>query len=71
MGLTARFDEPEFRKTLELIEAKAVRYGVSRGYHVVRPDEELLREKVRAGYSFLAYGMDSLFLQAGGKLPTL
>ncbi|MDR1685310.1 MAG: 2,4-dihydroxyhept-2-ene-1,7-dioic acid aldolase [Desulfovibrio sp.] len=71
MGLTARFDEPEFIKTLERIEAKAVQYGVSRGYHVVRPDEPLLRDKVRAGYTFLAYGMDSLFLQTGGKLPAL
>jgi 2-dehydro-3-deoxyglucarate aldolase len=71
MGLTARFDAPEFTAVLERIESKAARYGISRGYHVVRPDEALLREKIRAGYSFLAYGMDSLFLQAGGKLPVL
>ncbi|MDR1947119.1 MAG: 2,4-dihydroxyhept-2-ene-1,7-dioic acid aldolase [Desulfovibrio sp.] len=71
MGLTACFDDPEFKKTLERIEAKAVQYGISRGYHVVRPDEALLREKIRAGYSFLAYGMDSLFIQTGGKPPAL
>lgn len=71
MGLTGRFDHPDFTAAAARIEAKARAHGIAPGFHVVRPEPELLREKIRQGYTFLAYGMDSVFLQAGGAPPNL
>lgn len=71
MGLTGRFESPEFLKALELIEQKAREHGVALGYHVVQPDDELLRQKISVGYSFLAYGIDTVFLRSGAAMPRL
>lgn len=69
MGLTGCFEHPDFLAALALIEEKARLHGLAMGYHVVQPDQMLLRSKIAAGYSFLAYGIDSVFLQAGAQLP--
>lgn len=69
MGLTGRFDHPDFLAALALIEQKCKLHNLAMGYHVVQPDGALLREKIAAGYAFLAYGIDSVFLQAGARLP--
>jgi 2-dehydro-3-deoxyglucarate aldolase len=71
MGLTGRFDEPAFLDVVARIERKAEEYRIGKGYHVVWPDEAALRDKIRSGYTFLAYGMDSVFLRKGGKVPEL
>lgn len=69
MGLTGRLDHPGFIAALTQIENKAKEHGVARGFHVVQPDEAALRKKIAEGYAFLAYGIDSLFLQASGSRP--
>ena len=69
MGLTGRFDHPDFLDALASIEKKADEHSVNKGYHVVQPDEESLREKTAQGYTFIAYGIDALFLQKSGKCP--
>ena len=32
------------------------------GYHVINPDNTLVLEKIKAGYSFIAFSLDTLFL---------
>jgi 2-dehydro-3-deoxyglucarate aldolase len=69
MNLTGRFDHPDFLGALAFIELKAREHGVALGYHVVQPDEKALHAKIAEGYSFLAYGIDALFLQLSGRHP--
>jgi 2-dehydro-3-deoxyglucarate aldolase len=69
MGCPARFDDPHFLAALALIEERAAAHGTARGYHVVEPDAEEARRKAAAGYTFIAYGLDSLFLQRTGGRP--
>lgn len=69
MGLTGRFDHPDFLAALSLIEQKAEEHSVGKGYHVVQPSEDDLRTKIAQGYVFIAYGIDALFLQRGGRRP--
>lgn len=69
MGLTGRFSHPDFTAALTLIEKKAEEHGLAKGYHVVQPDPAALDAKIREGYSFLAYGIDAVFLQAAGRRP--
>ncbi len=69
MGLTAQFGHPDFLAALASIEKKAAEHKVPKGYHVVEPDEDTLRGKIAGGYTFIAYGIDSLFLQRSGRRP--
>lgn len=69
MGLTGNFEAPEFLYVLEEIEKTAEKHGVPKGYHVVEPDEKALRDKISEGYSFLAYGIDAVFIKKGGQCP--
>lgn len=69
MNLVGQFDHPDFLGVLAFIELKARKHGVALGYHVMQPDEEVLHAKIAEGYSFLAYGIDALFLQLGGRPP--
>ena len=71
MGLTGGFQEPLFLQAIARIEAKAREHGIGLGYHVVQPDPGVLRAKAAAGYSFLAYGIDAVFLRAGAAAPKL
>lgn len=69
MGLTAQFEHPEFVETLRSIREKAKDAGVPVGLHIVLPDGEILKEKIEAGYQFIAYGTDAVFLWQGAACP--
>ncbi|MDR1360541.1 MAG: 2,4-dihydroxyhept-2-ene-1,7-dioic acid aldolase [Deltaproteobacteria bacterium] len=69
LGCAAGFDEPGFLAALALIEERSAAHGLPKGYHVVDPDEKELRRKAAEGYTFLAYGIDSLFLRKHGGRP--
>ena len=71
MGLTGCFDHPDFLSALALIEQKAKAHTLGKGYHVVQPREEDLRAKTAQGYTFIAYGIDALFLQQAGRRPVV
>lgn len=62
MGLTARFDDPEFRATMERIRSTADHHGIPVGVHVVAPEREQLRQRLAEGYRFLAYSIDAVML---------
>ena len=69
MNCTGRFDDPEFIAVLETIRTKAEAHGMPRGYHVVAPEPETLAARVKDGYTFLAYGIDALFLMGAARCP--
>ncbi len=54
---------------MAFIELKAREHGVALGYHVVQPDEKALNAKIAEGYSFLAYGIDAVFLTRAAANP--
>ena len=62
MGLTGELDHPDvikaFKKVLHLSKKK----GVPTGMHVVVADETKLKETVEAGYGFIAYSVDGVYL---------
>lgn len=69
MGLTGRFDHPDFLSALAEISQKAERHGLAKGIHVVEPDPDELMSRVSQGYSFLAYGIDAVFLARAALNP--
>lgn len=38
------------------------------GFHVVPPEAQLMNEKIKEGYSFLGFSLDTMFLSAGIKI---
>lgn len=69
MGLTGRFDHPDFRAAMERIDGACRRHHVRMGLHVVRPDPGELERQVAAGCRFIAYGIDAVFLWQAAERP--
>jgi len=68
LGIPGQFDNPEFIKILETIIAEVKKSPVALGLHIVHPDEEILQERIRQGFTFIGYGMDTIFLLEGSRL---
>lgn len=62
MGLTAQFNKQEFISTMDNIKSKADNARVPCGVHVVAPSANELNDRLSAGYRFIAYSIDSVFL---------
>jgi 2-dehydro-3-deoxyglucarate aldolase len=63
LGVPGQFNHPAFLKAMKKIQHAIDKNAhVSPGFHVVLPEPNLVKEKVREGYTFLAYSLDSLFL---------
>ncbi len=64
MGLTARFDHPEFCAAMNIIHSKSAAKSVPSGVHVVLPQPDQLKLRIDEGYRFLAYSIDAVMLQS-------
>ncbi len=69
MGVTGKFDVPEFSQAIERIRAACRDAQVPCGMHVVEPDAAMLAQRVAEGYRFLAYSIDAVFLRASATNP--
>ncbi len=69
MGLTGRFDHPDFKEAMDRIAAACARHGVRMGLHIVQPDPQALKREIAAGARFIAYGIDSVFLWSAAQRP--
>lgn len=62
LGVPGNFEDPKMIETMEAIQSISAKINASGGFHVVSPDPALVKEKIEQGYTFLAYGVDFLFL---------
>lgn len=69
MGITAQFELPEFIRVTDRIKTLCRNHGISCGVHVVMPEPEVLKERIKEGYRFIAYSLDSVFLNTSALLP--
>jgi len=63
LGVPGEFDHPKVTEALELIEKKANQHKITKGVHIVEMDPALLEKNLRAGYKFIAYGVDFRVLE--------
>lgn len=68
---TAEFTHPEFESLMARIKNAGARAGVACGLHIVAPSPEELRRRQADGFRFLAYSIDSVFLNHGALRPQL
>jgi len=64
MGVTAQFSHRNFSTVMKKILATAKKANIAAGVHVVMPSENELEDKIREGYRFLAYSIDSVMLSS-------
>ncbi|WP_292426074.1 HpcH/HpaI aldolase/citrate lyase family protein [Methanoregula sp.] len=63
MGFPGKFDDPRFTGKVSEIIQKVRKSPVALGFHIVHPSESDLAMKLQQGFTFIAYGMDTIFLQ--------
>ncbi len=62
IGKPGEFESPELKEVLGKVMAVSKRLKTISGFHVVPPDYKQVKEKIRQGYRFIAYSLDTLFL---------
>ena len=62
LGIPGQFEHPQFLETLDQIRRVAAKAPAAKGYHVVPPQPQLVIDKIKDGYTFIAYSDDFLFL---------
>ena len=62
MGITGEFERKEFADVMARIHLLCGQKNMPCGIHIVTPDENLLTQRINEGYRFIAYGIDSVFL---------
>jgi len=70
MGITAKFEAPEFVAAMNRIRALCGQRNIPCGVHVVMPDANVLKQRIAEGYRFLAYSIDAVFLDRASANPT-
>lgn len=62
LNMTADFERTEFKSAIAEIVNKCANYRIPCGIHVVDPNPGVLRQRIAEGYRFLAYAIDTVFL---------
>ena len=62
LGCPGEFDRPEVKAELQKYEKICNELNKPMGFHIVQPDPELANEYKLKGYTFLAVGLDTLYL---------
>jgi len=62
IGLIGQLDHPEINAALEKVLDAAANAGIGCGIHVVHPDSKAISQVIKKGYTFLALGVDMIFL---------
>jgi len=71
MGITAKFESPQFISVMDRIRTLCSQHSISCGIHVVMPDIMALELRIAEGYRFIAYSLDAVFLQNSAKLTRI
>ncbi len=69
LGITGEFENKKYLETLSKILSMCAKHKMPCGIHVVQPDPKMLEQRISEGYIFIAYGVDTVFLNHGAALP--
>jgi len=69
MGITAQFENSVFIAAMERIRTLCFKSNIPCGVHVVMPDVNMLKLRIKEGYKFIAYSIDSVFFNTSSISP--
>jgi len=67
----SQFDHLKFKEMMNKIRSQCSAARIACGVHVVKPSREELQERVNEGDRFLAYSVDSVFLNYFSERPNI
>jgi 2-keto-3-deoxy-L-rhamnonate aldolase RhmA len=62
LGMPGQYDKPAVKNLLDDYEKICKKLFAPLGFHVVSSDSNLVKEKINAGYTFIAFSLDTIFL---------
>ena len=69
LGVTGDFEDKKYKDVLSKILDVCAKQKMACGIHVVQPDKQMLDRRISEGYTFIAYGVDTVFLNHGATAP--
>lgn len=71
MGITAKFNDPDFLSAMQKVKTFSDNFSVPCGLHIVDPSIDSLKNTIHDGFTFMAYSIDAVFLHKGSVNPLL
>ena len=62
MGITGQFQNKKFKETINNILHLSKKHKIASGIHIIEPSKTQLKIRIKEGYSFIAYSLDSVML---------
>ncbi len=62
MGIPGALTHPKVEKAVARVMAAARKHGIPAGYHSVSADPQMALKRVKQGFHFLGFSLDSIFL---------
>jgi len=62
IGNPGKYDDDDVKEVLHRYEETVNKYNKLVGFHVIQPDYKLVLDKIKKGYNFIAFSLDTLFL---------
>ena len=69
LGIIGDFENKKYKDVLNKILEVCAKQKMPCGIHVVQPDPKMLEQRIREGFTFIAYGVDTVFLNHGAVAP--
>lgn len=71
LGFTGETNHPKVEEAIQVILKKCEEISLPVGIHVVKPTEKELKQKIDLGFRFIAYSIDTVFLNNSCQLPKI
>ena len=71
LGILGEFDSPLFEKAISTVKFECSKNSVACGVHIVSPSKKNLQKRIDEGYTFIAYGIDAVFLNDSCQNPNI
>ena len=62
MGKPGHYEDDDVKQAIKKYEKVTKKYDKLVGFHVIQPDHKLVLEKIKKGYNFIAFSLDTIFL---------
>lgn len=62
LGVAGQFEHPDMIDAINRVEDICKKSNFPLGFHVITPDNNLVKEKIEKGYKFIAFSLDFMFL---------
>ena len=69
LGLTGEISHPKVEEAIDYILSCCIKFNIPAGIHIVDPSVKEFKNKIKKGYRFIAYSIDTVFLNLNCKNP--